>query len=91
MKARAAAALLALLGLAGLMAGCGEKPQTNAEGVKHDTPPYGGTSTGTGTGNAAQAGTVFTAPGWKVGDKATWEEHMKTRAQNGMNEYNRIR
>ena len=71
-----AAALAALL-----VGGCGEKPQTNAEGVKHDAAPWSGTGSGSGT--------VFTAPGWKVGDQKSWEEQLKIRAQNGQNEYTR--
>ncbi|WP_143684851.1 hypothetical protein [Variovorax sp. KK3] len=73
----AAAAALALL------AACGEKPQTNAEGVKLDAAPW------TGTGTKADTGTAFTASGWKVGDKAAWEQQLKTRAQNGQNDYTR--
>ncbi|MBS0453583.1 MAG: hypothetical protein JSS14_19985 [Proteobacteria bacterium] len=71
-----------------LLAGCGEKPQTNAQGVKHDAAPWSGT-----TANGEQkdgGGTAFTAPGWKVGDKAAWEAQIKTRGQNGQNEYNRM-
>ena len=56
---------------AGLMAlaGCGEKPQ-GMGGVKSDTAPYQGTGTAS-----------FTAPGWKAGDKTSWEQQLKTRAQ----------
>jgi len=77
---------IALVAVSGLLAACGEKPQTNAEGVKLDSAPW------TGTANGAQkegGGTAFTAPGWKVGDKASWQEQLKTRAQNGQNEYTR--
>ena len=35
-----------------------------------------------GTGIAA-----FTAPGWKPGDKTSWEQQLKTRTQNGQNDY----
>ena len=54
--------------------------------MKLDSAPW------TGTANGAQkegGGTAFTAPGWKVGDKASWQEQLKTRAQNGQNEYTR--
>ena len=83
------AALLFAAALAGvaLLAACGEKPQTNAEGVKHDAAPWSGTSSGT---QHDGGGTTFTAPGWKVGDKAAWEAQIKTRGQNGQNEYNRM-
>ncbi|MEY4651457.1 MAG: hypothetical protein RI884_38 [Pseudomonadota bacterium] len=63
---------IALLGTAmvGLMAlaGCGEKPQ-GMGGVKSDTAPYQGT------------GMAYTVPGWKAGDKTSWEQQLKTRAQ----------
>jgi len=65
------------------LAGCGEKPQTNAQGVKHDAVPW------SGTGTKENAGTVFTAPDWKVGDKTAWQQQLKTRTQNGQNEYNK--
>ena len=74
--------LLAAVALSGLAAFT-EKPQTNAEGVKHDAAPWAG------TGPQADAGTVFTAPGWKVGDKTAWEQQLKSRTQNGQNEYNK--
>ena len=56
--------------MVGLMAltGCGEKPQ-GMGGVKSDTAPYQGT------------GMAYTLPGWKAGDKTSWEQQLKTRAQ----------
>ncbi|MDH6166474.1 outer membrane biogenesis lipoprotein LolB [Variovorax boronicumulans] len=77
---RAAVALFALASGALLLAACTEKPQTNAEGVKHDAVPW------SGTGPQANTGTVFTAPGWKVGEKTAWEQQIKLRS-NGQNEY----
>ena len=63
---------VALLGAlaCGLMAlaGCGDKPQ-GMGGVKSDTAPYQGT------------GMAYTLPGWKAGDKTSWEQQLKTRAQ----------
>ena len=79
---RAALTLLALASGALLLAACTEKPQTNAEGVKHDAVSW------SGTGTQANTGTVFTAPGWKVGDKTAWEQQIKLRS-NGQNEYTR--
>ncbi|MDP9897204.1 outer membrane biogenesis lipoprotein LolB [Variovorax boronicumulans] len=79
---RAALTLFALASGALLLAACTEKPQTNAEGVKHDAVPW------SGTGTQANTGTVFTAPGWKVGDKTAWEQQIKLRS-NGQNEYTR--
>jgi hypothetical protein len=32
---------------------------------------------------------AFTAPGWKVGDKTSWEGEMRARTQYGQNEYTR--
>ena len=77
--------LLALLAAASvliLLGACTEKPQTNAQGVKHDAAPW------SGTGSAANTGTTFTAAGFKPGEKAAWEAQLKTRAL-GQNEYNR--
>ena len=72
--------LVALASAAMLLAACGERPQTNAEGVKYDATPW------TGTGKQTDTGTAFTAPGWKVGDKTAWEQQIKLRS-NGQNEY----
>lgn len=70
---------LALLTAAAMaLAACGEKPQS-AGGVKSDAAAYQGTSNG------------FNAPGWKAGDKTAWEQQLKTRAQAGQNEYNRVK
>ncbi len=63
-------------GLAGLAA-CGEKPQTMG-GVKSDVAPFQG------------ANNQFVAPGWKAGDKASWEQGLKARAQRTQNEYSKI-
>jgi hypothetical protein len=60
------------------LAACGERPQTGQAPVKKlDTPAAGG------------AQNAYVAPGWKVGDEASWEQQMKKRAQ-GQNEYARI-
>ena len=60
------------------LAACGDKPQS-AGGVKSDTAAFQGTSN------------AFNAPGWKAGDKAAWEQQLKTRAQTGQNEYKRVK
>ena len=60
---------------------CGDKPQT-AAGVKSDVAAFQGV---TGPGNP------HTVPGWKAGDKTSWEQQLKTRLQNGQNEYNRVK
>jgi hypothetical protein len=46
-------------------------------GVKSDAPPY------TGTNNA------HGVPGWTAGDKTSWEQQLRARAQYGQNEYTR--
>jgi len=60
-----------------MLAACGEKPQT-AGSPKSDSAAYTGT------------GSVFTAPGWKAGDKTAWELHLKARQQNSQNDYSRM-
>ena len=80
---RAATIAALLASAAALLAACGEKPQTNAEGVKLDAAPW------SGTGEQANTGTAFTAAGWKPGDKNGWQQQLKTRAQNGQNDYTR--
>ena len=67
--------LTAVLALVGLSA-CTEKPQTGG-GVTHDAAPYAGT------------GSNFTQPGWKAGDKTSWEQQLKARQQYSQNEYTR--
>ncbi len=56
------------------LAACTEKPQT-AGGVRQDTSSFQGTGAG------------YAASGWKPGDRASWEQHMKTRTQQGQNDY----
>ena len=69
--------LLLVLFAAWLLAACGEKPQALG-GAKQDKAPY----TGTGVG-------AFTASDWKPGDKTSWEQKLKARAQYGMNDHSR--
>ncbi len=67
------AAVAAVLALSA----CGEKPQDKM-GIRSD--------------QAAQAGTgvaAFTDPGWKAGDQASWSNHLKARANYGMNDHQR--
>ena len=68
--------LLITLFVAAALSACGEHPQTGA-GIRSDAAPYVGT------------GSNFTEPGWKAGDKASWEAQLKTRLQYGQNEYPR--
>jgi hypothetical protein len=54
-------------------AACGDKPQT----LSADAAAFNGT------------GSQFVAQGWKPGDKASWEQHLKARMQNGQNDYSK--
>ena len=57
------------------LAACGDKPQS-AGGVKGDVAPYQGVHN------------KYASPGWKAGDKNSWEQALKVRTQN-QNEYTR--
>jgi major membrane immunogen (membrane-anchored lipoprotein) len=59
-----------------LLSACGDRPQS-AGGVKSDVAPYQGVDN------------KFAAPGWKAGDKTSWEQALKARTQNTQNEYTR--
>ena len=59
------------------LAACGDKPQS-AGGVKGDVAPYQGVSN-----------KKYAEPGWKAGDKNSWEQALKVRTQNNQNEYTR--
>ncbi len=71
--------MLMLSAMSGVMvlSACGEKPQDQA-GIRSDQPAQAG------TGVAA-----FTDAGWTAGDKASWSNHLKTRANYGMNDHKR--
>ena len=69
--------LFLVLGLAALAA-CGEKPQTLGAGTS-DVAPYKG------------AENAFVLSGWKAGDKTSWEQGLKARAQNTQNEYSKTK
>ena len=58
------------------LAACGDRPQS-AGGVKGDVAAYQGVDN------------KFAAPGWKAGDKTSWEQALKARTQNTQNEYTR--
>ena len=73
---RLAAVLIPVLAaLAGLSA-CGEKPQTLGGNKGHVAPFQG-------------AQNQFVAPGWKPGDKTSWEQGLKARMQRTQNEYSK--
>ncbi len=65
------------LGIAALCA-CGEKAQTAGSAKKADTQAFEG------------AQNPYGVAGWKAGDRASWEEQMRVRAQN-QNEYTRAK
>jgi hypothetical protein len=76
---RAASAVSILLATVALSA-CGETPQNaSAAGVKADRPVY------QGVGDSP-----FVAPGWKAGDRTSWQQALKARAQYGQNDYTRM-
>ena len=61
------------------LAACGEKPQTlDADAKKVDAKAW------------EQSNSPFVAGGWKSGDKTSWDEQLRTRAQS-QNEYVRTR
>jgi hypothetical protein len=60
------------------LSACGDKAQELAGQPKQDAAPY------TGTGVAA-----FTTGDWKAGDKNSWVQKLKVRAQYGMNDHSR--
>ena len=63
---------------AATLAGCMEREQTIGTSVRVDQHASQGT------------GTQFAAPGWKQGDRVSWESQLKTRTQNGQNDYTRV-
>ena len=67
----------ALISVAALTA-CGDKAQELAGQPRQDAAPY----TGTGV-------QVFTTSDWKAGDKNSWAQQLKTRAQYGQNDHSR--
>jgi len=74
-------ALIAVSVAAALLTGCGDKPQTlGASGVKADQAPYKGVT----------VSSQFVQPGWKPGDRTSWEQQLKARAAYGQNEYTRV-
>lgn len=68
---------LIAVSVAFLLAACGEVDQSMS-GAKQDAPSHSGT------------GKAYVEPGWKSGDKTSWESKLKARGQYGQNEYNRV-
>ncbi len=54
---------------------CGEKAQ--GLGTKNDATAFSGVTN------------AFVAPGWQAGDKNSWEQHLRVRAQYGQNDNTR--
>jgi hypothetical protein len=50
-----------------------------AGGGKQDDAPYQGVG-----------GSQYAQAGWKAGDKGSWEQQLKARAQYGQNDYTRM-
>jgi hypothetical protein len=69
--------ILAIVGAVALLAACGDKTQTIGQDIRSDTPAFQGT------------GKAFAVPGWKQGDKASWEQELKTRTQ-AQNDYVKV-
>ena len=63
---------------AAALAGCAEREQT-ASGIKSDAPAWQGTPHA-----------VFMAPGWKAGDRSSWESRLKVRTTMGQNDYAKV-
>jgi 3-hydroxy-3-methylglutaryl CoA synthase len=72
------AAVAAALATALALSAWGEKPQTISSGVGADSAAFQGT------------GKAYAVPGWKQGDKTSWEQQLKTRTQNAQNEYTKV-
>ena len=62
--------------VAAALAACGEREQT-ASGRKSDKVAWQG------------AQNPYVAPGWTAGDRASWEEQLRNRAQ-AQNEYTKV-
>lgn len=78
MMARRLSLLALATGAAALSAACGDQTQTIGSNVKVDAQAFQGT------------GMPYASPGWKQGDRTSWEQHLKTRAQQGQNEYTKV-
>ena len=63
----------------GLVA-CGDQPQVlTGEGVKQDAAPHSGVGK-----------SQYAEKGWTTGDRNSWEQQLKARAQYGQNDYTRM-
>jgi hypothetical protein len=67
-----------VVGALAALAACTEKPQTIGSNAKVDAASFQGT------------GKPYADASWKQGDKSSWEQQLKTRAQMGQNDYNKV-
>lgn len=67
--------VIATVALGLSLVACGDK---TGKGVKNDAAPH------TGVGASQYMG-----EGWKAGDRGSWEQQLKARAQYGQNDYTR--
>lgn len=75
---RPSIALITAAVLAAGLAACGDQPQEGAKAAKKaDAKAWDGGATA-----------AYTAPGWKAGDRDSWEQQLKARNQS-QNEYTR--
>jgi major membrane immunogen (membrane-anchored lipoprotein) len=58
-----------------ILTACGEKAQTL--GTKNDATSFSG------------ATNSYVEAGWTAGDKTSWEQHLRTRAQYGQDDHSR--
>ncbi len=72
--------LALLMALCVTLSACGESPQ-NLAGSRFDSASHSGSA----------VGPAYTVPGWKAGDKTSWEQQLKARQLNGQNDYSRIK
>ncbi len=68
---------LFLVAAVAALAGCTEKPQSIGSNARVDQAAFQGT------------GMAFVAPGWKAGDRTSWEQELKARTQN-QNDYTKV-
>ncbi len=66
--------LLCLVASAFVLAACSEQPQSRGL-IRNDKAPFAGT------------GKSLQDAGWKAGDKAGWEEHLKLRTRRGQDDF----
>ena len=61
-----------------LLCACGDQTQIRGQGSSQDAAAFQGT------------GKPYALQGWKQGDKTSWEQQLRTRTQNGQNDYAKV-